>query len=150
MALVEPHCMPLANLASANAPAGLFDQFASVCSHDGVQMYPMEVHSTQPVNFPCAEGGPDCHAQVAFLQGCIWRLSTDGQGCRLVQEVLTDAACDDERIVVASELHTHVWEALRCPNANHVLQKCIDTMRPADSQFIIDEILEGGPGAILR
>jgi len=67
-----------------------------------------------------------------------------------VQEALADAVSDDERLALASELHTHVREAIKCPNANHVLQKCIDNLRPHDSQFVINEILQGGSGAVVR
>eukprot|EP00913_Durusdinium_trenchii_P035379 g33108.t1 len=30
---------------------------------------------------------------------------------------------------------------MRCPHANHVLQKCITCSRPQDCQFIVDEIM---------
>jgi len=39
---------------------------------------------------------------------------------------------------------------MKCANANHVLQKCIGTMRPMDSQFIIDELVHAGPGAVAK
>merc|ERR1740123_724110 len=39
------------------------------------------------------------------------------------------------------ELRGHVAKALRCPNANHVLQKCIATVNSEYLQFIIDELL---------
>merc|ERR1712232_141847 len=48
---------------------------------------------------------------------------------------------DDERTKLADGLRGHVWEALQCPNANHVLQKCIQTMKPSAIQFIINEIM---------
>jgi len=70
----------------------------------------------------------------------IWALARDKEGCRQVQRALTEAASDDERIALATVFHGHVREAMRCANANYVLQKCIETMRPVDSQFILDEI----------
>jgi len=88
--------------------------------------------------------------RYASLQGQIWRLSTDYNGCRRVQEAFSAAVSDDERRAFASELRGHVWEAMKCPNANHVLQKFIDELRPVDSQFVIDEIQLGGIGAALR
>merc|ERR1712218_69696 len=30
---------------------------------------------------------------------------------------------------------------MRCPHANHVLQKCITLLQPDDVQFIVDELL---------
>jgi len=47
---------------------------------------------------------------------------------------------------LTSELMGHVWEALKCPNANHVVQKCISTIRPEAAQFIIEELIHHGPG----
>lgn len=78
------------------------------------------------------------------ILGNVWRLSRDAQGCRLVQEALENASRDDDRRELASEMHTHVWEALRCPHANFVLQKIIGVLRPQQSQFIIDEIQSKG------
>lgn len=48
---------------------------------------------------------------------------------------------------LAAELKGHIWEAVRCPHANYVVQKAIATMRPRSSQFIIDELLLRGPGS---
>jgi hypothetical protein len=83
------------------------------------------------------------------MQQQLWKMALDSKGCRLFQKALEDAPSDVARSALASSLRTHIWEALRSPNANHVVQKCIGTMRSRDFQFIIDEILqEGGGGAI--
>ncbi|CAK0895227.1 unnamed protein product, partial [Prorocentrum cordatum] len=71
----------------------------------------------------------------------VWRLSRDARGCREVQEALHAAAGDAERAALALELQGHVWEALQCPHANHVVQKCIASIPPQRSQFILDELL---------
>lgn len=84
------------------------------------------------------------------IQGHVWSLATDHAGTRSVQQAFDEASCDDDRVTLAAELRTHVWEALKCSNANHVIQKCISTMRPGDSQWIIDELLQAGPGAASR
>ena len=81
----------------------------------------------------------------AHVAGRIWALSRDPRGCREVQQALEAAGSDEARATLARELRGHVWEALRCPHANHVLQKCIVAIRPQASQFIIDELLCGGP-----
>lgn len=85
--------------------------------------------------------------QTGVEANFVWPASKDWHGCKRVQQALDDAATDDERITLASALRTHVLEASRCPNANHVLQKCIEKLRPLDSQFILDEILNVGPNA---
>lgn len=79
--------------------------------------------------------------------GSVWRLSRDPDGCREVQAALEEAGSDELRMALAAELRGHVWEALRCPHANYVIQKCIVTMRPQACQFIIDELSRRGPGA---
>jgi len=74
------------------------------------------------------------------LRGQVWKLAREEAGCRLIQQALEEATTDEQRNTLAAELQTHVVAALRSPNANHVIQKCISTMRPMQSQFIIDEI----------
>jgi len=68
-------------------------------------------------------------------------LSVSPEGCRQVQDALDKAASDSERELLVSELHGHAIKAMRCPHANHVLQKCISIMPPASLQFLIDELL---------
>jgi len=76
------------------------------------------------------------------VKGYVWTLTQDTKGCRLVQEALEKAVTEMERLEITRELHGHVAKAMRCPHANHVLQKCITTNAPEHSQFIIDEFLE--------
>lgn len=79
------------------------------------------------------------------LAGDIWKLSRNADGCWRVQQALEEAESDEARVAISRELVGHVWEGMRCPHANHVLQKCISSMAPENVQFIIDEI---GPGNI--
>lgn len=111
-------------------PAGVFLQVApassvagqcSACGSCG--------NSCQPV--------PSC---VSSIAGRVWSLSQDAQGCRQVQLAL-EMADEGSRMAIASELRGHVFEAMRCPHANHVAQKVIMLLRPGALQFIIDEIL---------
>lgn len=81
--------------------------------------------------------------QDVDVAGHVWSLSREAQGCRQVQQALERAISDEDRQSLASELAGHVWEALRCPHANFVIQKCISTLRPQAAQFIIDEIMRG-------
>jgi pumilio RNA-binding family len=62
-----------------------------------------------------------------------------------VQRAFDDAGCDSVRASLADELRGHVWDCLRDPSGNHVIQKCIVTMRPQASQFILDELRNTGP-----
>jgi len=95
----------------------------------------------------------DCsleHESPTAMLGRVWKLAKDPKGCRSVQQAFEDADCDDTRAALASEFRTHVWEALKSPNANHVLQKCISTIRPLDLQFIVDELMQAGAGAVCK
>ncbi|CAK0845896.1 unnamed protein product [Prorocentrum cordatum] len=67
-------------------------------------------------------------------------------GSRALQAALDEAAGDEERAALAEELRGHVWEAIRCPSANHVLQKCIVVLPPQAMQFILDELVAGPDG----
>lgn len=89
----------------------------------------------------CAEGATaSASSSSPSINGRVWALSQDEAGCRLVQSALEEST-DCERGAIARELMGKVWNAIHCANANHVLQKCIMTMRPADAQFIIDELM---------
>jgi pumilio RNA-binding family len=61
-----------------------------------------------------------------------------------VQQALESTGSDAERMALALELRGRVWVAMQCPHANHVLQKCITSMPPQCSQFILDELLSKG------
>ncbi|CAJ1426384.1 unnamed protein product [Effrenium voratum] len=78
----------------------------------------------------------------------VWSLSRDSKGCREVQQVLEEAQEQDERLAVALELRGHVWEALRDPFANYVLQKCITVLCRDDLTFVFQELQQKGPEMI--
>mmetsp|Transcript_11077 Transcript_11077/g.22933 ORF Transcript_11077/g.22933 Transcript_11077/m.22933 type:complete len:368 (+) Transcript_11077:68-1171(+) len=109
----------------------------------------------------CGELASECCAEVAeaeeaaeqpvasaWWSGRVWSLSRDPAGCREVQAALEAAGSEEERQALAGELRGRVSEALRCPHANFVLQKCIAVIRPRNLQFIVDEILFKGAGAV--
>jgi hypothetical protein len=86
-----------------------------------------------------------------MLAGRVWQLAMDKKGCRLVQALFEDVATSDAmRSALASELRTHVCEAIQSPHGNHVIQKCIAMMRPSDTQFILAEILQAGALAVAQ
>jgi hypothetical protein len=91
---------------------------------------------------------PQKSAQGASVQGHVWSLSQDADGCREVQEAFEAAADERARVLLAMELVGHVREAVQCPHANHVLRKCINTMHASSVQFIIDEFVKGGAEAM--
>jgi len=84
------------------------------------------------------------------LSGQVWRLARDGAGCRALQEALHAAPSNESRGALAAELRGRVWPAMRHRHANHVLQKCIVTMRPSELQFIIDELCAKGSDGVGR
>eukprot|EP00418_Pyrodinium_bahamense_P009193 CAMPEP_0179110146 /NCGR_PEP_ID=MMETSP0796-20121207/51393_1 /TAXON_ID=73915 /ORGANISM="Pyrodinium bahamense, Strain pbaha01" /LENGTH=394 /DNA_ID=CAMNT_0020808275 /DNA_START=24 /DNA_END=1209 /DNA_ORIENTATION=- len=95
-----------------------------------------------------AEGPNKLALEEMWWSGRVWSLSRDPTGCREVQAALDAAQSEEERIALAAELQGRISEALRCPHANYVLQKCITVMRPRHLQFIVDEILFKGAGAV--
>jgi pumilio RNA-binding family len=70
----------------------------------------------------------------------LWQMSQDQKGCRHVQQAFEDGP-DGERLLLVRQLEGHVWEALECKHANHVIQKCITTTQPRYVQFVIDELM---------
>eukprot|EP00931_Biecheleriopsis_adriatica_P011862 TRINITY_DN11294_c0_g1_i2.p1 TRINITY_DN11294_c0_g1~~TRINITY_DN11294_c0_g1_i2.p1 ORF type:complete len:319 (+),score=71.25 TRINITY_DN11294_c0_g1_i2:62-1018(+) len=55
------------------------------------------------------------------VEGRVWTLSQD-------------------LLAIAQELEGHVWDAMRCPHANHVVQKCIEKLKPEHLQFVVDAL----------
>lgn len=95
-------------------------------------------------------GGGDANVKpitCVSLAGWVWRMAVNGEGCRLLQEVIERAETDQERVKLANELKGHVWEAIDHKWANHVLQKFIVMMTPKYSQFVIDEVMSKHRGA---
>jgi pumilio RNA-binding family len=89
---------------------------------------------------------PVQQGHLVLEPGNVWKMAKDSQGCRFVQEAFDNASNDEERMALTAELKGHVWEALKCQNANHVMQKCISVIRPLSAQFVIDELMARGPG----
>jgi len=79
-------------------------------------------------------------AEVASISGKVWQMSQDSAQCYEVQELLEDSGAK-VKVAIAEELRGHICDAIRHPYANFVVQKCIETLRPEASQFIIDELM---------
>ena len=86
---------------------------------------------------------------VAELRGQVWNMAQSPHGTWVVQDALDNAPDDVGRIQLVHELKGHVWDALRCPFGNHVLQKCLTVVHAGATQFVLDELLGAGHGAIL-
>lgn len=84
------------------------------------------------------------------LTGRVWSLVQRQHGSRAVQAAIDACTTNQQREALASELKGHVWDAIRCPNANFVVQRLIVKMRPQASQMFIDEILERGSKGCLQ
>merc|ERR1711963_5681 len=73
------------------------------------------------------------------LATCALALASSAVGCRLLQDAIEVSKAADHDSLVES-FKGHVWSLSECPHANHVLQKCIVVMPPAQVSFIIQEI----------
>jgi len=78
------------------------------------------------------------------------QLAFDARGCRKLQSAL-DLADDAGRTAVAQQLKGHICDATNSPHANHVLQRCIELLRPCSVEFVLKELEGwGAPGNIAR
>jgi len=68
-----------------------------------------------------------------------WPLAASSAGCRVVQRAL-DLASRSESIALVEQLKGRVVEASMCPNANHVLQKCVELLPPEHLHFVAEEL----------
>lgn len=141
----------------------LSDQTQWIPIEEGVQLIPFDswadannagMYYPEPQVGDCFVGQLEQAAcqnelSMSMLTGSVWQLSKDAKGCRQVQDAFENAG-DEERMALASELVGHVWEALKCMHANHVVQKCITTIRPSAAQFVIDELNQHGPKGIVQ
>lgn len=121
---------------------------ASVGSNASVQVTPYaQAQAVQPSTQQITQ--PSDKLMDVF--GRVWELSSEAEGCRHVQAALE--ACgegQDVQFALVAELKGHVWEAIRCPHANYVLQRCITALHTDASQFILVEVLQHGPGAVAQ
>ncbi|CAJ1403567.1 unnamed protein product [Effrenium voratum] len=113
-------------------------------------------YSSWAAYLPRTSGTPDEKEANASLSdfvgsqvtGHVWQLSLRQRGSRAVQDAIDLCSSDQEREAIAGELAGHIWEAVRCPHANFVVQRLITALRPAACQFIIDEIMRPGSKSV--
>jgi len=91
---------------------------------------------------PCVQSAPPSQAldSIAVSPENVRDLASRAEGTRAVQRALEEASSDDERRELALQFKGHVWNAVMCPHANYVLQRCVTTLPAVEIQFIIDEL----------
>lgn len=142
------------------ASEGLFATDTDVHGFAAMKFAPFDTQSattTKGSDSPCSSEQPSWDSDTASvysaqnvsssgsgapcLQGRVWALSQDTAGCREVQRAVEEAGSESRRMGIVEELVGHVAKAMRCPNANHVLQKIIVVSCPEASQFMIEELM---------
>lgn len=118
-------------------------QEGDACMYDSVQCY--DEQWTEYDQMACVDYASEPYFSLGDLSGHVWKFSKDAKGCRRIQQAFEDASTDEERMALTTELVGHVWDAIKCAHANHVLQKCIATIRPQAAQFVIEELTQRGP-----
>jgi len=91
--------------------------------------------------------GSEGDLRARRLDRTTWQFALEAQGCRELQRRL-EAADDKSRAALADGLRGHICDAVRSPHANFVVQKCIEVLRPAAFQFIIDELMGDSLGHV--
>lgn len=83
----------------------------------------------------------DSHFVGRGVEGHVLALALDRQGCRVVQRIL-ELLDGSRQVAMVAELRGHVWEALESMHGNHVLQRCVELLRPSAVSFILTELKE--------
>lgn len=85
-------------------------------------------------------GGESHEAAIEAISGSVLDLAFDPAACRVVQKAL-ETADVEVASALAEEMKGHIREAIKCPHANHVVQKLLDNL-PADrTTFVVAELL---------
>uniref|UniRef100_A0A7S4PXU3 PUM-HD domain-containing protein n=1 Tax=Alexandrium monilatum TaxID=311494 RepID=A0A7S4PXU3_9DINO len=147
-AAAQPALQAPAAWAEASAPAAAATGTAAMPPLWAGRGLPPPAAAAGSGSAPAAGRAAGRTPAAASVAGRLWRLAQDAVGCQEVQRAFEEAAGDEERASLAAELRGHVWEALRCPHANYVLQKCIVTSSPRCSQFVIDELAWKGRASV--
>lgn len=95
------------------------------------------------------EAGGESHvAAIEAITGSVVDLAFDATACRVVQKAL-ETADVEVATSLAQEMEGHIQEAIKCPHANHVVQKLLDNL-PADrTTFVVRELL-GAAGELSK
>jgi pumilio RNA-binding family len=76
---------------------------------------------------------------TACLFGSVSSLSCQLYGCRVVQRAV-ELSDLDQKIQIAKELNSNIMKCIHDPNANHVVQKCIEHVPPRFIQFFVESM----------
>lgn len=84
------------------------------------------------------EGGAEYRtALIEKMEGKVKKLSLDIYGCRCVQKAI-ESGTSEQKISLLNEIKSSVGECVESQNANHVLQKCIETVPVEHIAFLLD------------
>lgn len=92
-------------------------------------------------------GGDEARSAVAEIQGCLYALAFDPEGCSLVQRAL-EVASQEEQRGLAEALRGAVCEAARSPYAHQVLESVIGCLGAEGGAFVAGELLLQGGGEV--
>ncbi|KAK6464286.1 armadillo-type protein [Scheffersomyces coipomensis] len=66
------------------------------------------------------------------------RIALDPHGTRALQKLVDCISTEEESKIIIESLGSHIVSLSRDLNGNHVVQKCLQKLKPADNQFIFD------------
>lgn len=97
------------------------------------------------------ETGVDAVIRAVYdaLKGHVLAFSLHVYGCRVVQKAL-EALPHEDCVALASELQPYTLHCMSDQNANHVIQKCIQTVQPSDGVRDMMEAIAGNSLALAR
>merc|ERR1719159_1647470 len=129
-------CQAEMSTASTALPSGACSEVAS------------DVDENEDTAEACAElieqleaGGESHEAAIEAISGSVVDLAFDAAACRVVQKAL-ETADVEVATALAQEMRGHIRDAIKCPHANHVVQKLLDNL-PADrTTFVVEELLD--------
>merc|ERR1719198_639847 len=128
-------CQAETSNASTALPSGACSEVAS------------DVDENEDTAEACAElieqleaGGESHEAAIEAISGSVVDLAFDAAACRVVQKALETA---DEHVAtaLAQEMQGHIRDAIKCPHANHVVQKLLDTIAADKTSFVVKELM---------
>merc|ERR1719198_2710526 len=128
-------CQAETSNASTALPSGACSEVAS------------DVDENEDTVEACAElieqleaGGGSHEAAIEAITGSVVDLAFDPAACRVVQKAF-ETSDVEVAAALAQEMKGHIRDAIKCPHANHVVQKLLDNL-PADrTTFVVGELL---------
>jgi hypothetical protein len=69
-------------------------------------------------------------------------IALNQHGTRALQKMIDFLSCPEQIDTIVHALESKVVELIQDLNGNHVIQKCLNKLRPEDAQFIFDAVGE--------